>query len=234
MPGVEEDDRGKEVEQPGRDHGDDEGAEYRIGEEVGEGEARFGDLCLDGFDCYEDGGEDEVSARARQYIIPSSGCAMFIKEINSRHKYSPEIHLRHIKLIAPLRSVPQRKDETSNQCRQIQPLEHDSQNQASGSQQVLVRERRSQDLEDQEEVANCEPCEEHIEGLIAELDDEEGLAHEGMVGAPDLVEVREGVDGGEEGAVEPSVVEHSVSTIPLFIIAFSGPLAPALTFFAAR
>jgi hypothetical protein len=61
VPGVEEEDGGEEVEEPGGAHADDEGEEELVCEEHGEGEAAFVDLFHDGFDGDEDGGEEEVA-----------------------------------------------------------------------------------------------------------------------------------------------------------------------------
>jgi hypothetical protein len=61
VPGVEEEDGGEEVEEPGGTHADDQGEEELVGEEHGEGEAAFVDLFHDGFDGDEDRGEEEVS-----------------------------------------------------------------------------------------------------------------------------------------------------------------------------
>ena len=43
-----------------------------------------------------------------------------------------------------------------------------------------------------------------MDELVDEFNVEENLAAHGVVGAPDLAEVDEGVDGGEEGTVEPA------------------------------
>lgn len=40
--------------------------------------------------------------------------------------------------------------------------------------------------------------------MVDEFDVKEDLAGDGVVGGPDLFEVYKGVDGGEEGAVEPA------------------------------
>jgi hypothetical protein len=72
VPGVEEEDGGEEVEEPGRAHADDEGEEELVGEEHGEGEAAFVDLFHDGFDRDEDRGEEEVSV--------GGGCQSWLME----------------------------------------------------------------------------------------------------------------------------------------------------------
>ena len=62
VPGVEEEDAGDEVEDVGAGHGDDEGEEDAVGEEVGEAEAVVVlDLLLYAFNRDEDGGEEEVA-----------------------------------------------------------------------------------------------------------------------------------------------------------------------------
>lgn len=62
VPWVEEEERGEEVQQPGRAHTDDEGEEELVREEHGEREAAGVDLFHDGLDGDEDRGEEEVTA----------------------------------------------------------------------------------------------------------------------------------------------------------------------------
>jgi hypothetical protein len=69
---------------------------------------------------------------------------------------------------------------------------------------MFVRQTARQDLEDQEEVANGKPGENHIDRVEDELDEEGELAEDGVVRPEKLVEVDDGVDGGEEGAVQPA------------------------------
>lgn len=63
MPGVEEEDRGKEVEKPSGAHADNEREEELVREKHGEGEASLIDLFHDGLDRDEDRGEEEVAVR---------------------------------------------------------------------------------------------------------------------------------------------------------------------------
>ena len=130
MPGVEEEDGGDEVEEPGGAHGDDEGAEEFVGEELGEGEAVFGDLLLDGFDRDEDGGEEEVG-----------------------HEDGPEVDLGHIELVGALGSVAKGEDETGDEDGDVEPFEDDREDEAGGAKEVVAGEGDGQDAEDEEEVA---------------------------------------------------------------------------------
>jgi len=43
-----------------------------------------------------------------------------------------------------------------------------------------------------------------LDKLVNEFDMEEDFPAYGVIGVPDLTEVDEGVDGGEEGTVEPA------------------------------
>lgn len=61
MPGIEEEDRGEEVEEPSRAHADNEREEELIREKHGEGEASLIDLFHDRLDSDEDGGKEEVA-----------------------------------------------------------------------------------------------------------------------------------------------------------------------------
>ena len=61
MPGIEEEDRGEEVEKPSRAHADNQREEELVREKHGEGEASLIDLLHDGLDSDEDRGEEEVA-----------------------------------------------------------------------------------------------------------------------------------------------------------------------------
>ena len=61
MPGIEEKDRGEEVEKPCRAHADNEREEELVCEKHGEGEASLIDLLHNGLDRNEDRGEEEVA-----------------------------------------------------------------------------------------------------------------------------------------------------------------------------
>lgn len=117
VPGVEEEDGGDEVEEPGGAHGDDEGAEEFVGEELGEGEAVFGDLLLDGFDRDEDGGEEEVG-----------------------HEDGPEVDLGHVEFVGALGSVAEGEDEAGDQDRDVSPFEDDGEDEAGGAEEVVAGE----------------------------------------------------------------------------------------------
>jgi len=67
-----------------------------------------------------------------------------------------------------------------------------------------VRERASDEVECQVEVCEGEVGEAEGDELVDEFDVEQDFAPERVVRVPDLFEVEEGVDGGEEGAVEPA------------------------------
>lgn len=67
-----------------------------------------------------------------------------------------------------------------------------------------VGEGAGDKVECEVEVGEGEESEEEREELVDEFDVEEDLASDRVVGGPDLFEVYEGVDGGEEGAVEPA------------------------------
>jgi hypothetical protein len=67
-----------------------------------------------------------------------------------------------------------------------------------------VGQRTRDEVEGQVEVGEGEVGEEEGDELVDEFDVQEDLACSGVVGRPDLAEVDERVDGGEEGAVEPA------------------------------
>ncbi|RDA92146.1 hypothetical protein CP533_5577 [Ophiocordyceps camponoti-saundersi (nom. inval.)] len=69
---------------------------------------------------------------------------------------------------------------------------------------LRIGEAAGDKVKGQVEVGEGEVGEEQLEKLVRELDEEEGLAGDGVVGGEDLTALEEGVDGGEEGAVEPS------------------------------
>lgn len=67
-----------------------------------------------------------------------------------------------------------------------------------------VGETTSNKVESEVEVGEREEGEEQLQELVEELDVEQDLAGDGVVGVPDLLEVDQRVDGGEEGSVQPS------------------------------
>ena len=67
-----------------------------------------------------------------------------------------------------------------------------------------VGERAGNEVECQVEVGEGEVGEEELDELIHEFDVEEDLATDCVVCMPDLTEVDEGVDGCEEGTIEPT------------------------------
>ncbi|RDA85125.1 hypothetical protein CP532_1559 [Ophiocordyceps camponoti-leonardi (nom. inval.)] len=69
---------------------------------------------------------------------------------------------------------------------------------------LRIGEAAGDKVEGQVEVGEGEVGEEQLEKLVRELDEEEDLAGDGVVGREDLTALKEGVDGCEEGAVEPS------------------------------
>ena len=77
-------------------------------------------------------------------------------------------------------------------------------------------------MEDEEEVANCEPSKYHVDGLVGELDEEHNLTKETVVAPVDLVEVCDGVDGREEAAVQPSPPLHDEFRHLVWHICFPG------------
>lgn len=199
VPGVEEEDRGDEVEEPGGGHGDDEGKEDFVGEEEGNGEVGVQrELGLDGFDGDEDGGEEEVA------VVLLEGGEDWGWGHYSPHEDGPEVDLRHVELIAPLRPIAQCKHETSDEGGEVEPLKDHAHDPARKSQQVGIAQARGQDAEDQEEIAHSEPGKDHLQALIDKLNHECKLPTRAVMAAPDVAKVGESVDGGEESAIEPA------------------------------
>nr|POF01296.1 hypothetical protein CFP56_21244 [Quercus suber] len=101
VPRVEEEDGGDEVENPGRCHRDDEGAEYGVREEQSEREAVvLRDRGLHRFDRDENGGEEQID-----------------------HQHSPEVDLGHVEPATSLRSITKSQNETGNEGSEIKPFE---------------------------------------------------------------------------------------------------------------
>ena len=69
---------------------------------------------------------------------------------------------------------------------------------------AVVGQRAGDEVEGQVEVGEGEEGEEEGDELIEEFDVEQDFAREGVVSLPDLLEVDQGVDGGEEGSIEPT------------------------------
>jgi hypothetical protein len=67
-----------------------------------------------------------------------------------------------------------------------------------------VGEGAGDEVEGQVEVGEGEEGEEEVDELVDELDVQHDFAVDGVVGAPDLAEVDKGINGGEEGTVEPT------------------------------
>lgn len=70
--------------------------------------------------------------------------------------------------------------------------------------ELRVGERARNEEECEVEVCEGEKGEHERDELVDELDVEEGFAPDGVIRSPDLLEVQEGVDGGEEGTIEPT------------------------------
>ena len=91
-------------------------------------------------------------------------------------------------------------------------------------------------MENQEEVANCEPGEDHADGLVYKFDHEHQLSQETVVAPEQLVEVGNGVDSSEETTVQPSTslqdqLRHGIRDIGLSSCRFDvlqDPVAVAL------
>lgn len=73
MPRVEEEERDNEVEDVGRDQGDDEREEDLVLEEVLEDEDAVCELVLHGFDSDEDGCEEEVARQVSKKSVKWGG-----------------------------------------------------------------------------------------------------------------------------------------------------------------
>ena len=59
-------------------------------------------------------------------------------------------------------------------------------------------------MEDQEEVTDLKPGEDHADSLVYVEDNEHEFAQETMVAAEELVEVNNRVHGSEERSIQPS------------------------------
>jgi hypothetical protein len=67
-----------------------------------------------------------------------------------------------------------------------------------------VAKRFRQDFECDVPIAQGKPGKNHVEDVVEQLDVEPELADERVAGAVEVAEVDDGVDGGEEGAVQPA------------------------------
>lgn len=77
-------------------------------------------------------------------------------------------------------------------------------------------------MEDEEEVANCEPSKYHVDGLVGELDEKHKLTKETVVASVDLVEMCDRVDGRKEAAIKPSPPLHDEFGHLVWYICFPG------------
>jgi hypothetical protein len=68
-----------------------------------------------------------------------------------------------------------------------------------------VGQRARDEVEGQVEVGEREEGEEQRDELVHEYDVQENLARQRVVGLPDLPEMGQRVDGGEEGPIEPAM-----------------------------
>ena len=103
-----------------------------------------------------------------------------------------------------MRPITQSQHETSDQNRDITPLEASREDSTRKSEQIIITKRLSQDTEDEIEVTKGKPREDHANSLVEELNEEHELANERVVGAEDLVGVGKRINGSEEGTVQPT------------------------------
>ena len=116
----------------------------------------------------------------------------------------PEDHHDRVVLVRSSGAITHGQDEARDETYAVEPLKGNAQDVTYVTKECWVGQTACQDLEDQEEVANSKPGKELVDGLVDELDEEHDLADEGVVGAEELVEVRDGVHGREERAVQPT------------------------------
>jgi hypothetical protein len=83
-------------------------------------------------------------------------------------------------------------------------MEDDSSNIVSKGINLGICQTACDKVESEVEVGQGEEGEHELNELVQELHMQEDLASESMVCKPDLLEVDEGVNGSEEGTVEPS------------------------------
>lgn len=69
---------------------------------------------------------------------------------------------------------------------------------------LLIGHAAGDEVEGEVKVGQGEVGEKELQQLVDKLDVKQNFAPEGVVGAPDLPEVYERVDGSKEGAVEPA------------------------------
>ena len=97
------------------------------------------------------------------------------------HEDGPEVDLRHVELVTALRTIAEREDETGDQCRQVQPFEADTQHQTSSTQQFRITQTRRKNPEDEEEVTDREPGEDHLDCVVQKFQREHELQNRGVM-----------------------------------------------------
>lgn len=122
----------------------------------------------------------------------------------AHHDDNPEQNHSHVEHVGSLRSVAKRQDETREQDGSVNPLEDSSKNFSNVSKQIISTEGCRQDAENQVEVTNGEPGEDHADSLVDKLNRESDLSEEAVIRAEQLIPMRNRVNGSEEGSVQPS------------------------------
>ena len=97
------------------------------------------------------------------------------------HDDDPEENHGHVEHIGSLWSVAKGQDETREQDSGVNPLEDCSQDISDVSKQVFTSERSGQNSEDEVEVTNSEPSENHANSLIDEFDSKGDLDRKSVV-----------------------------------------------------
>ncbi|RCI08911.1 hypothetical protein L249_4922, partial [Ophiocordyceps polyrhachis-furcata BCC 54312] len=123
------------------------------------------------------------------------------------HDDAVEDHAGEVKPPSALRPIPEREDElgTDEQDAGVsKDGEDDGSHVVTERVGLRIGEAAGDKVEREVEVGEGEVGEQQLEKLVRELDEEEDLAGDGVVCGEDLTALKEGVDGGEEGAVEPS------------------------------
>src|SRR5690606_19203311 len=97
---------------------------------------------------------------------------------NVHHQASPERDHGSVEPSGPRRTVTHGQHKTSNQEDTVKPREDDTQDLADSTEEIFCAQTRGENLEDEEEITNSEPGEDHVDGLEEGLDQESNLPEE--------------------------------------------------------
>ena len=114
------------------------------------------------------------------------------------HDNTPENNHGRVQSSATSGTVSETEYKAGHQTDTVEPFKDNPEDGSNSAKKIIGAQTAGQNFENEEEVANHKPSEDHVDSLIDEFDEEHNLAQETVIGAEELVKVSDGVDGGEK------------------------------------